>query len=444
MHVPSASVTSGPAHGHRPRHWAIMRHALCGALSALAFTGPALSQVPDAPPGATLESLLQYARERNPEYAAMKLEATAAEERVYPAGALPDPKFRNEFRDITRMEEQNATLLPARVGSNRYLLMQDVPWAGKRDLKRDIAQIDAEGAQGRAMGTWTEIASRIKTAYAQLYYVQRTETLTREILDLMSRLEKVAQVRYAGGLAAQQDVIRAQVEQTNMRNELITLETERHHLQVKLNGLLSRPSHAPLAEPQSVRALPPPAKLDYATLEARARERNPLLHTEDARVRSAEKSRELAYKNRYPDFTLGFAPIQYRNSIREWELMVELNIPLQQKTRRHQERESEAMLSAARSRKEAAANQILADLAENLSALEAARRTQTILGGSLLPQSDLTFQSALAGYQNGKVDFATLLDAQRQIRVAKQSELKAQVEAQARLAEIEKLLGEEL
>ncbi len=36
----------------------------------------------------------------------------------------------------------------------------------------------------------------------------------------MTRLEKVAQVRYAGGLAAQQDVIRAQVEQTSMRNEL--------------------------------------------------------------------------------------------------------------------------------------------------------------------------------------------------------------------------------
>ena len=41
----------------------------------------------------------------------------------------------------------------------------------------------------------------------------------------MVRLERVAQVRYAGGLATQQDVIRAQVEQTAMRNDLIMLET---------------------------------------------------------------------------------------------------------------------------------------------------------------------------------------------------------------------------
>jgi cobalt-zinc-cadmium efflux system outer membrane protein len=47
----------------------------------------------------------------------------------------------------------------------------------------------------------------------------------------------------------------------------------------------------------------------------------------------------------------------------------------------------------------------------------------------------------LAGYETGKVDFATLLDAQRQIRQARQNQIKAQAEAQMRLAEIERLLG---
>ena len=42
------------------------------------------------------------------------------------------------------------------------------------------------------------------------------------------------------------------------------------------------------------------------------------------------------------------------------------------------------------------------------------------------------------------MDFATLLEAQQQIRKARLSKIKAQAEAQIRLAEIEKLLGEEL
>ena len=123
--------------------------------------------------------------------------------------------------------------------------------------------------------------------------------------------------------------------------------------------------------------------------------------------------------------------------------MVEVNIPLQQETRRAQERESQAMLEAARSRREATAQQALSDLSEHLAGLDAARHIETLVAGSLLPQAELTFQSALASYENTKVDFATLLDAQRQIRQARQSQIKAQLEAQVRLAEIEKLTGDE-
>ena len=157
-----------------------------------------------------------------------------------------------------------------------------------------------------------------------------------------------------------------------------------------------------------------------------------------------DRSRELTYRNRYPDFTIGAGPIQYQSAIKEWEVMLELNLPLQQASRRAQERESESMLSAARSRKEAASNQILAELSENISGIEAARRSEMLATSSLLPQAELTFRAALSGYENGKVDFATLLEAQKQIRQAKLSQIKAQVEAQMRLSEIEKLLGEDL
>ncbi len=413
------------------------------SLLALLIAAPALP-AQDNFPGTSVDSLLDYAREHNPEYAALRLDADAAGERAGPAGAWPDPKLRVELQDITRSGEQSPTLSPSRAGSTRYLLMQDVPWFGKRDLKREIAELEAAGAQGLVMGTWADLSSRIKSAYAQLYYVQRNERLTREILDLMARLEKVAQVRYAGGLAAQQDVIRAQVEQTDLKNELIELENERRQLQARMNALLARPAGSPLAEPDQLRPLPAPEKLDLAALQDRARARNPQLFTEAARIKSAEKNRELAYKNRYPDFTFGLAPVQYEDSIKEWELMIELNIPLQQASRRSQERESEAMLTAARARQESASNQVLAELSESLSGMEAARRTETQTRTSLLPQSELNLQAALAGYETGHVDFAALLDAQRQIRRARQTQIRAQAEAQLRLAEIERLLGDDL
>ena len=394
--------------------------------------------------GGSVESLLEYAKARNPEYASMQHEVTAAEARAAAAGRLPDPRLRVELMELTMAGQQNPTLSPSRTGSSVYTVMQDVPWFGKRGMQHDIAAFEADGAKGRAAGTWAELAERIKSDYARFYTLHQNARLNNEIFDLMAQLEKVAQVRYAGGLAVQADAIRAQVELTNVKNELIALENETRMTQARLNRLLARPANAALAAPDRLRALPTPAKLDPAALEDRVRAHNPQLFTEDARRKAAEKNRDLAYQNRYPDFTFGIAPTQSRNSIRDWALMVEINIPLQQSARRAQEREAEAMLSAARSRSEAMANQVLAELAENLSALDAARRTFDAITHSLLPQAELTFKAALASYETGKVDFATLLDAQRQIRLARQNQITAQAQAQINLAAIERLLGEEL
>lgn len=417
------------------------RRLWCAAVVSVACLAV---QAQDVPPGAFVESLLTMAREANPEYASMRFEAQAAAERVGPAGTLPDPKFRVELMDITKSDTQAPALWPSDVGGTRYTLMQDLPWFGKRDLKREVAGFEAEAAKGRVMGTWSELAARIKSTHALRYYHHRNQDLSREILDLMDRLEKIAQVRYAGGLAAQQDVIRAQIEQTNMRNELLALDAEGRQMDARLNALLARPAESPLAAPRRLRPLPTPAQLDPAALQTRLRASNPGLFADDSRLKAAEKSRDLAYKNRYPDFTLSVSPTQVQSDVKEWGLMVELNIPLQQSSRRAQEREAEAMLAAARARKEASANQALAELAENLAGMDAARRTAELATTSLLPQAELTFSAAIAGYENGKVDFASLLDAQRQIRQAKQNQIKAQFEAQMRLAEIEKLLGEDL
>jgi outer membrane protein TolC len=117
---------------------------------------------------------------------------------------------------------------------------------------------------------------------------------------------------------------------------------------------------------------------------------------------------------------------------------------LQQSSRRSQEREAEALLSASSARKAALLNQTQSGLSENLSALDSARRTESLIATRLLPQAELIYQSALAGYETGKVDFAMLIETQKQILKARQQQLQTQMDLQIRLADIEKLLGEEL
>lgn len=397
------------------------------------------------PPGAQVDELLALAQAQNPELATMRHEAAAAAERIDASGALPDPSFRMALQDFTNREAGGpVALLPSQVGSTYYRLMQPLPFWGKRDLKRDIAEAEASQASGRSNTSWAELAARIKTDFAQYYLVINSRKLTQEMLDLTLNLERIAKSRYATGLAPQQDVIRAQVEQTGLRRDLLMLETEIHHSMTRLNILLQREPFAELAEPQRLRPLPDASRLEFGALSEQLRSHNPQLFTLQSQLSAAEKNRELIYKNRYPDFAVGVGATQAGNDIRMWELMVEFNIPLQQGSRRGQEREAENMLAAAQSRKDAAASQLLGELAQYSAALEAARQIEIINSNSLLPQAEATLQAAYVGYQNGKVDFSTLLDAQRQILKAKLDVLNAQAQAQASLAQIEKLLGEEL
>jgi len=404
---------------------------------------PASALADEVLPGASVESLLVLARESNLDTAALRQDVTAATERELPAGALMSPRFKMEWEDVTKAGAQNPTLLPSDVGSARYTLTQDLPWSGKRDLKRAIAAQETQAAQGRVQQSWADTAARIKTLFAQRYLVQGTQRLVSENLDLLLQLEKVMQVRYAGGLATQQDITRIHVEHTGMRLELATLAGEWRQSQSRLNALLARPIDAPLAPPAGLRPLPEPGSLDFNLLSERLRATNPQLQVASAMARSAEKNNDLTRKNRYPDFTVGINAMQRQGTVNEWGVMLELNLPIQGDVLRAQRREAQATLAAAQARQEAALNQALGDLADNLAALETARQSEHLMTFSLMPQAELSWGAALADYENGKADFATLLEAQRQIRAARLGQLKSQVEAQLRLAEIERLVGED-
>ena len=408
-------------------------------LAALAQEAPG-----DAVPGADVASLLALAQAHNAELAGMRFDALAAQQRMEQADALPDPRLRVELQDVTKMGAQAPTLSPGDVGSTRYTLTQELPWFGTRALKRAQAEALAQGADAQVQTVWLDLVARIKLGYAQRYFLQRNAQLSQEVQGLMQRLEQLARSRYAGGLAPQQVAIRAQTEQTALQAEWIALQTDLQSNQSRMNALLARPMAAPLAMPHSLRALPGADTLDFAALEQRALAHNPQLVAEDAKWKAADRGEALTRQGRYPTLMLGIAPTQFQNDVKTWDLMLEMNIPLWQGSRRAQEREALAMRDGAEARREATANQLRADLSEQLLALHSAQQTEALVSNNLLPQAELSLQSALAGYEAGKVDFATVMDAQRQIRQAKISRIKAQAEGQARLAQIERLIGDDL
>ncbi|MBF0321417.1 MAG: TolC family protein, partial [Magnetococcales bacterium] len=95
--------------------------------------------------GASVEELLIRARAMNPELAAASLETEAAQARVQGSDALPDPKFQLTLDDIS----ENARGLPGRSATYKYLFQQEIPWWGKRGIKREIAAAENREAEGQ-------------------------------------------------------------------------------------------------------------------------------------------------------------------------------------------------------------------------------------------------------------------------------------------------------
>ncbi len=398
----------------------------------------------EVPLGSKVEDLLTYAREHNPDLQGRRLDAEAQRERIEPASALPDPKFQVELMDFTNAMTpgKSASLAPGNVGTTRYRAIQALPFPGKRGLRGEIAEAQAGQSVSISDATWLEIETQIKTAYARYFQAAGQARIQRETLQLIDALERLVLKRYSVGLVPQQDAVQVQGESTRLKLDLVDSERRRREAAAMLNALLPRDADAPLAEPASLAPIPKPPTL--AQLFARAKGSSPDLGREQLGVTAAEKSKELTYLNRYPDFTLALTNNRPRSAMigpETWDFMVEVNIPLQQSSRRAQEREAERRLESARERVTAAEARLNGRLGTTLAALEASLDKTRLLRETLLPQAKATLDAAQAGYESGRVNFNTLIDAERQILRTRLALLDAEVDANVRHAELEKLLG---
>ena len=415
---------------------------------AIASPFPAPAESADASeqagaPGATVDALLAIARQMNPEVAATALETQAALARVDAAGRLPDPSFQTEFKDIDR-ERQNA--LPEQLGRVEYRIQQEFPLWGKLGLQEGVARARAGAAREDQRATELEIAARIKTVFAAYYAAFENWQLTRDLFGTVATLADVTQSRYAQGLGEQEDAVRAEVEKTRLRTELVRFEADQRQTAAQLNALVDRREDAPLATPEALRPMPDES-LGIADLLERARIANPTVGAAQSQIAAAEGDQALVRKSWYPDVTLGVTFQQFVDQDRRspgYEAMIGTTIPLQWGLREAWEREAAANLAAARRRRDAAAARVRGDLADAFYALGGLRRVGALLKDVQLPESRLAFQTALRGYEQGRSDLNTVLDTEQRVFETMLRLLAVQVEQQARLAEIERLVGSDL
>lgn len=387
----------------------------------LAFSTSA-SVLDDAPPGADVASVRTWLLQHNPELRAREADIEAARAQAVVAGSLPNPTVGISLQGIS---PSHPSLLPANVGSTSYQLRQRIPLWGKRGLAREIAERNADAVDAGREAAALDLLAQVEAAYVRYWHAGQALRLLDEQIALLQMLEDIAGVRYALGMVPQQDAIRAQVQTTRVRGERIALEEAGSEAGMQLNLLMGRRADAPLAPAlQTLRLAVASASLGDA-LARLDNGRHPALQAARAQAEAAQDGVRLRQRERWPDISVGVGAMQRGHRIDGYELMLEVELPLQRRALAAREREARQLEAAALARVEAQQTALGGQLGIAWAQWRSAQRQRDLLASTQIPQAEANYRSALASYQVGDVDFNALLDALAEWQDARRAQLDA-------------------
>ena len=198
----------------------------------------------------TLDSLLNEALQNNPEIKAANAMWQASTKRPSQEGTLPDPMIGVDWQNVTF---DSITLDEAENSMLRFSFEQEIPFPGKLSLKKKIAARDSEAEEKSYRATERRVIADLKVAYYDWYLAGKAIEITERNQELLRKFTKIAEVKYEVGKGIQQDVLRAQVENSKFIEQLEVLRQKNEIIEAKIKSMLNRPQDSRSAVPGILR-----------------------------------------------------------------------------------------------------------------------------------------------------------------------------------------------
>jgi outer membrane protein, heavy metal efflux system len=423
---------------------------------ALALVGNGGAQEPPSPerptpespgmaehPGmsSSLRELIQEAEQKNPQIAA-SFHAWQAS--------------RNVPKQVSALPETQLSVQQFSVGSPRpfagysnsdfayigFGVSQDIPYPGKRKLRASVADHEADSMEAQTDSVRKTVVGSLKVVYFRLGYIQQTLGVLQTSDQLLSQVQEASEARYRVGQGNQQDVLKAQLQHTNILQEIAHHHQEEGLLEAQIKQILGRPQESPdiVTETLKVRTL----TYSAAELFQKAREQNPDVHSKQASIRQQETKVELAHKNFRPDFNVSYTYEHTADKFRDY-YMAAFGIRLPNRGRQKAElAEAQENQERARQELDAESQRVLSEVQQQYVRAKTSEERLKIYSDGLVPQSATTFQSALSAYQSNRQDFESLLSGFLDVLNLDLEYRNELVEHESALAELERLTGVDL
>lgn len=409
-----------------------MKGRIASLLLLTAFAAQAAPPPAEAEPLA-LDQAVTLALRDNAELQSLRAKWEAMREQPAQAGALPNPMF-----TYGGMDAASGGTWPD-TDEKRYMVQQELPWLGKRGLRKGIAVQEAEIMRLEFETRARDVALEVKESYFDLVAVRQVLAILQQEEAVIRRIEKVAETQYANGERSQADLLSAQTERTLLKQKRLDFDVQENTLRAKLNTLLDRRADAPLA----VVAAAPSRELgeNGDALFALAATNRPEVLAAQAQIARDEMERKLMAKESVPDYKLG---VEYRDLGMDEDMVmfsVSVDLPVWRSKVGAGVREAEKRKESSLAARENAERLSALDVQDSLFKLQTSRRTLDLYRNELIPQAEARLVASEAGYRAGQVDFMDLLESERDLLDARMMAALAEGAVGTQAARLERAAG---
>jgi cobalt-zinc-cadmium efflux system outer membrane protein len=387
-----------------------------------------------------VDALLAQVLANNPSLAQMQAALQAARARYPQVISLEDPSFAATVGVGTFRPDD-----PGVEFAYRLELSQKIPWPGKRRLRGEQAQIEAQAAASDLEEMRLNLLEAARQAVADYYLAARGREVNlrdRQFLDQL-RSSVAALVRI--GQRPEQDLLQVVLELGQVQTRQLTWERQYQVAQARINTLRRAPPEEPLpAPPQQLPAAGPLPALE--ALQEQALARRPEVQALARRVQAEEIALALAEKEYYPDlepFVMYDRFMGNTTDTRDLATMVgvRLNLPVWQARRAGAVAEARARLAQRRAEWERRALEVRFEVAQARALVQESQAALQLLEQQLLPAAEGNLAAARNAYQTARVPLTALLEARRSWLEIRLRYFDMQAEQFRRLATLERALG---
>ncbi|MAP53539.1 TolC family protein [Altibacter sp.] len=355
-----------------------------------------------------LTSYIQTALANNPEIQVVDMRYALAEEKVNETNSLPNTELTAGYfisEPETRTGAQRA----------RFSLRQMIPWFGTLTARETYAASMAEAQYVDIAIAKRKLALEVAQGYYTLFALKEKQLVLLENIRLLQTYEQLALTSVEVGTASAVDVLRLQIRQNELQQELAVLQEQTKAQEAMFNNMLHRTEDSTV-EITDTLSIPS----EVISVEPTQLELHPELLRYDALYESVVQAEQLNRKEAAPSlgFGLDYIPVSNRSDMNVSENgkdilmpMLTVSVPIFSKkytsvSKQNQLRQQE--LIAQKETRQNVLDNLVRTAISNRNSAVIRYRTQM----QNLAQAKDAEEILLKNYETGTIDFTDVLDIQ--------------------------------